>query len=128
MALADWGLSRGALIHPLSREPLNSCEVLRLEHQLVAAGRSSYAGLAAQLREAVAQPQEHQERGGEAAARPAGQDGTFDLSCLDHSYFLAEVAQLLSQAERHQRQLSLRDGRGADLKSGTKFWLKFREI
>ena len=52
-ALADYGIAAGELVHPLSRERLNSCEILRLEHTLVGAGFAKYAGLAAQLTESV---------------------------------------------------------------------------
>eukprot|EP01043_Picozoa_sp_COSAG02_P057960 COSAG02_NODE_7130_length_3166_cov_9.166309_2_plen_100_part_00 len=36
-----------------------------------------------------------------------------DLSCLDHSYFMADVTYLLEQAMEHRRHLSLRDTREA---------------
>jgi hypothetical protein len=66
-ALADYGLTAGELIHPLSRARLDACEVLRLEHALVGAGLAQYAGLAAQLSKSVRsqldQPSRSQNRG-----------------------------------------------------------------
>ena len=38
-----------------------------------------------------------------------------DLSCLDHSYFMADVIHLLEQAADHQRHLYMRDTREASM-------------
>ena len=95
--LADYGLATGTLTHPLSRSPLNTCEILRLEHTLLRAGLKQYQGLAAQLAAAA------------AAKRAAGQSAAPSFDGLDHNFFLGEVASLLPSAEALRSALVMRD-------------------
>lgn len=92
--LAEYGLSRGRLLNPLTRALLNPCEVLRLEHMLVNSGRKQYESLAAKVASAAEQKFD-----------------VPDFSCLDHSLFLEEIRTILPPAQRLRDKCSMRDRR-----------------